>query len=141
MQTTERRAKERVFSEVFRRGGLAVVALAYAVILVLGTHYPRPDELLGRYGHADKLLHFVAYFLLAVFSTAAVWGAGWWSRRSAVAVAIVLATFGAIDEITQPLFGRHADVLDWGADCGGIAVGILLVAIASLAWERGTRRG
>jgi VanZ family protein len=141
MQTTERRAKEAVFSPVFRRGGLAVVAVAYAVTLVLATHYPKPEQLLGRYGHADKLLHFVAYFLLAVFVAAAVWGAGRWSRRAALIVAIALAAFGAVDEMTQPLFGRTADVLDWAADCAGIAVGILLVAITSSAWGRGSRRG
>ncbi len=141
MQADERRAKEAVFSPVFRRGGLAVLAVAYAVTLVLATHYPKPEQLLGRYGHADKLLHFVAYFLLAVFVAAAVWGAGRWSRRAALIVAIALAAFGAVDEITQPLFGRTADVLDWAADCAGIAVGILLVAITSSAWGRGSRRG
>jgi VanZ family protein len=56
-------------------------------------------------------------------------------------VAIALAAFGAVDEITQPLFGRTADVLDWAADCAGIAVGLLLVAITSSAWGRGSRRG
>lgn len=141
MPTTERRAKEAVFSPGFRRGGLAFVAVAYAVTLVLATHYPKPDQLLGRYGHADKLLHFGAYFLLAMFVAAAVWGAGRWSRRVAVAVAIALAAFGAVDEITQPFFGRTADVFDWAADCAGIAIGILLVATASSAWGRGSRRG
>jgi VanZ family protein len=141
MQADERRAKEAVFSPVFRRGGLTVSAVIYAVTLVLATHYPKPEQLLGRYGHADKLLHFVAYFLLAVFVAAAVWGAGLWSRRTALIVAIALAAFGAVDEITQPLFGRTADVLDWAADCAGIAVGILLVAITSSAWGRGSRRG
>ena len=141
MQTTERRAKEAAFSAGFRRGGLALLAAAYAITLVLATHYPKLDQLLGRYGHADKLLHFVAYFLLAVFVALAVWGAGRWSRRAVVAVAIALAAFGAVDEITQPLFGRTADVFDWVADCAGIAVGILLVAVTSSAWGRGSRRG
>lgn len=141
MKADERRAKDTVFSTVFRRGGLGFLAVAYAITLVLATHYPRPEQLLGRYGHADKLLHFVAYFLLAVFVAMAAWGAGRWSWRAALAVAIALAAFGAGDEITQPLFGRTADVLDWAADCAGIAVGILLVATASWAWGRGSRRG
>ena len=141
MQTDERRAKRTVIYAGFRRGGLAVVAIAYAVTLVLATHYPKPEQLLGRYGHADKLLHFVAYFLLAMFVAAAVCGAGRWSRQVAIIVAVALAAFGAIDEITQPLFGRTADVFDWAADCAGIAVGILLVAVTSSAWGRGSRRG
>lgn len=141
MQTTERRAKEAAFSTVFRRSGLAFLAVGYAITLVLATHYPRPEQLLGRYGHADKLLHFVAYWLLALVVAMAVWGAGHWSRRTALIVAIALAAFGAVDEITQPLFGRTADVLDWAADCVGIAIGVLLVAIATLAWGRGSHRG
>jgi len=141
MQTTERRAKEAAFFAVFRRGWLAFLAAAYAITLVLATHYPKPEQLLGRYGHADKLLHVVAYFLLAVFVVTAVRGAGRWSHRAAVAVVLALAAFGAIDEITQPLFGRTADVLDWAADCVGIAVGILLVAITSSVWARGSRQG
>ena len=141
MQTDERRAKRTVIYAGFRRGGLAVVAIAYAVTLVLATHYPKPEQLLGRYGHADKLLHFVAYFLLAMFVAAAVCGAGRWSRQAAIIVAVALAAFGAVDEITQPLFGRTADVFDWAADCAGIAVGILLVAVTSSAWGRGSRRG
>jgi VanZ family protein len=141
MQADERRAKEAVFSPGFRRGGLAFLSVAYAIMLVLATPYPRPEQLLGRYGHADKLLHFVAYFLLAVIVAAAVWAAGRWSWRAAVAVAIALAVFGVGDEITQPVFGRTADALDWAADCAGIAVGILLVATASWAWGRGSRRG
>lgn len=141
MQANERRAKEAAFFAVFRRGGLVFLAAAYAITLVLATHYPKPEQLLGRYGHADKLLHVVAYFLLAVFVATAVWGAGRWSRRAAVVVAIALAGFGAIDEITQPLFGRTADVLDWAADCAGISAGILLVAITSSVWARGSRQG
>jgi len=141
MQANERRAKEAVFFAVFRRSGLVFLAAAYAITLVLATHYPKPEQLLGRYGHADKLLHVVAYFLLAVFVATAVWGAGRWSRRTAVVVAIALAGFGAIDEITQPLFGRTADVLDWAADCAGISAGILLVAITSSVWARGSRQG
>ena len=141
MQANERRAKEAVFFAVFRRSGLVFLAAAYAITLVLATHYPKPEQLLGRYGHADKLLHVVAYFLLAVFVATAVWGAGRWSRRAAVVVAIALAGFGAIDEITQPLFGRTADVLDWAADCAGISAGILLVAITSSVWARGSRQG
>jgi VanZ family protein len=140
MRTDGRRAKAAAFSAVFRRAGLAILAAAYAAALVAATHIPRPERLVGRFGHADKALHFVAYLLLAAFVTAAVRAAGWRSWRVAIGVALGLAAFGVADELTQPLFGRRAELLDWAADCAGIALGMAIVAIASSGSGRGSRR-
>jgi VanZ family protein len=49
------------------------------------------------------------------------------AHRSIAPLAIALASFGAIDEITQPFFRRHADPLDWVYDCIGIGIGIAAV--------------
>jgi VanZ family protein len=113
---------------------MAAATVAYTAVLVFATHYPRPEELLGRNPPADKTLHFVAYAVLAAFS-AATWLA---TRRTAsrriAPLAIALAGFGAIDEITQPFFRRHADPLDWVYDCIGIAIGIAaVVSVVALA--------
>lgn len=140
MKTGGRRAKEAVFFTVFRRIGPAVVASAYAVALVLATHVPKPERFLGRLDLSDKILHVISYCLLASFAAMAMRSAGRWSARSAIGLAIALAAFGAIDEITQPLFSRRAEVLDWAADCAGIVAGIAVVAIASSVWERGSRK-
>jgi VanZ family protein len=39
----------------------------------------------------------------------------------------VFAVYAAADELTQPLFRRHADPLDWVADMAGVLVIMLLV--------------
>jgi VanZ family protein len=50
-----------------------------------------------------------------------------------------MAVFAMLDEITQPMFSRSAEPLDWVYDCIGIVIGIAIVAITSWAWERGSR--
>ena len=109
---------------------LAAGTAAYTAVLVFATHYPRPEELLGRNPPSDKTLHFVAYAVLAAFSAATWLATRRTASRSIVPLAIALASFGAIDEITQPFFRRHADPLDWVYDCIGIAIGIATVVSA-----------
>ena len=110
---------------------LAVATVAYSGLLIFTTHYPRPGELLegllGRSPPSDKTLHFVAYAVLAALATATWLTARRTASRGIAALAIALCGFGAIDEITQPLFRRHADPLDWVYDCIGIGIGIAAV--------------
>lgn len=113
---------------------LAAGTAAYTAVLVFATHYPRPEELLGRSPPSDKTLHFVAYAVLAAFSAATWLAARRTASRGIAPLAIALASFGAIDEITQPFFRRHADPLDWVYDCIGIAIGIAaVVSVVALA--------
>jgi len=113
---------------------LAAATVAYTGVLVFATHYPRPEELLGPNAPSDKTLHFVAYAVLAAFSAATWLAARRTASRSIAPLAIALASFGAIDEITQPFFRRHADPLDWVYDCIGIAIGIAaVVSVVALA--------
>jgi VanZ family protein len=44
--------------------------------------------------------------------------------KNVVYLTIILATFGAIDELTQPIFSRQAELLDWVADCVGVLFGV-----------------
>lgn len=113
---------------------LAAATVAYTGVLVFATHYPRPEELLGPNAPSDKTLHFVAYAVLAAFSAATWLAARRTASRGIAPLAIALASFGAIDEITQPFFRRHADPLDWVYDCIGIAIGIAaVVSVVALA--------
>jgi VanZ family protein len=48
-------------------------------------------------------------------------------------VLLALAAFAVLDEATQPVFGRHADPLDWVYDCIGLTAGLVLVAIGHRA--------
>ena len=102
------------------------VLCGYALALFVGTHIPRPDEILPIAGN-DKWLHFCAYFGLAFLW--ATWRScrtvvGW---RTAAGVWFVMALIGAADELTQQLPGinRHCDLLDWIADISGSASGLL----------------
>lgn len=112
---------------------LAAVSAAYTLVLVFATHYPRPEELLGPNPPSDKTLHFIAYGLLGLLVAATLAVSGRWSMRAALATLAWLAVFAAIDELTQPLFKRQAEPLDWVYDVLGLVAGIAVVA-AARAW-------
>lgn len=110
---------------------LAALTAAYGVVLVFATHYPKPEDLLGPNPPSDKTLHLVAYGLLGLLVTASLVAADRWSLRAAAAAFVGLAAFAAVDEATQPFFGRHADALDWVYDCIGLAAGSAAAAVAA----------
>lgn len=65
----------------------------------------------------DKVVHFFAYAGLAFFMRCAIRpvpGRGW-------AVLLLCSVFGAVDELTQPLFNRTCDPFDWLANVAGVA--------------------
>ncbi len=111
---------------------LDLLAAAYACVLVYATHHPKPAELVGLNTPGDKTLHLIAYTLLGGAVAAAVASRGGWNWRSAATVFVALALFAAADEITQPLFGRFADILDWAYDELGLVAGIGAVTAAAL---------
>lgn len=101
-----------------------LLAAAYACVLVYATHHPKPAELIGPNSPGDKTLHLTAYCLLGGAVAVAVASRGGWTGRAAAALFVVLTLFAAVDEITQPLFGRHADGVDWAFDQLGLVAGI-----------------
>jgi len=112
--------------------GLDLLAAAYTCILLYATHHPRPAELVGPNAPGDKSLHLIAYTLLGGLVAAAFASRGGWGWHAAAALFVPLALFAAADEITQPLFGRFADGVDWAFDELGLVAGIGLVTVA--AW-------
>jgi VanZ family protein len=129
-------------SDGWRRAKRAVFSVAtglYAAVLVAATHYPKPERLFGGGVPPDKLLHFLAYGVLAVLATAASLARAPLTWTKAAVLAGGMAVFAMLDEITQPMFSRSAEPLDWVYDCIGIVIGIAIVAITSWAWERGSR--
>lgn len=117
---------------------LRVATFVYAGFLVVATHHPRPSELLGQRLPGDKVLHVAAYTMLGLLVAAVVAARGGWSMRQAAVIVVGLALFGAVDEITQPWFGRDGDPLDWVFDCLGIIAGVLAIAavVAVARWRR-----
>ena len=109
--------------------GLDLLAAAYTCILLYATHHPRPAELVGPDAPGDKSLHLIAYTLLGGVVAAAFASRGGWGWRAAAALFVPL--FAAADELTQPLFGRFADSVDWAFDELGLVAGIGLVTVAA----------
>lgn len=107
---------------------LAAATVAFTALLVVATHYPRPEELLGPNPPSDKTLHFVAYGTLAALAAATWLTSRRLAGRSLGGLAVALAAFGGLDELTQPFFRRSAEPLDWLYDCAGILIGIAAVA-------------
>lgn len=120
--------------------GFALCTVVYAVVLVCATHYPRPEELLGPNAPSDKTLHFIAYAALATLAGATLVVAGRWTAWTAGWLGVAMAAFGVVDELTQPLFGRTAEPLDWIYDCIGVSGGLLVVAAIAFTITRRDRR-
>ncbi|MDZ4687826.1 MAG: VanZ family protein [Planctomycetaceae bacterium] len=95
----------------------------YVTAMFIGTHAPLKLEPITA-PNGDKLLHLAGYaglgFLLA-------WGLALRSSRPRwlwCAYAAILLWAG-MDEVTQPMVGRTADVYDWLADASGSGFGML----------------
>lgn len=100
--------------------------LACFAIAFVATHRPPSDEPHG-FRINDKLLHVCGFAGLAAITS-------WRFRNPAgradlprtLWIFACLAVYAAFDEITQPPFGRTADIWDWTADFAGAAAGLLL---------------
>lgn len=88
------------------------------------THIP-PDDLPEIEHVSDKLLHLAGYLVLAAALGATLRLRGATARRVAMLVPIVMALYGAFDELTQPLFNRGASWGDWLADAAGGLIGAI----------------
>lgn len=117
------------------------LALAcYWLALFLGTHIPI-DRIPLHGGTADKFAHVVAFAVLAaIFAITWQVSAGRLMARHLVWAWIVIAFYGAVEELTQPLVGRVAGLWDWLADASGAALGLVLFACVRRFWE-GAARG
>lgn len=78
---------------------------------------------------SDKLVHALAYGLIAASFLGAVKRQAGWKLRFIVLLGIV--ALGLVDEMTQPLVDRQASVGDFAAD----VVGILAVTVLWLPWS------
>ena len=140
----ERSPKRAVFQEPFGAWPRRFIVLAtatYAAALVFATHYPKPEHLVGGRLPSDKLLHFAAYGMLGLLAALVLRSRGRLVGRTAPLLAAGLAAWAAIDEATQPFFGRAADPLDWVYDVIGIAIGIGIVVATNHLWHPARKAG
>jgi VanZ family protein len=106
--------------------------------LIVATHLPKEPDFVKdlEAPGVDKLVHFAIYggfsFLLAFllsFRTADRRARGTLSLAHYAAIAVFVATFAALDELTQPWTGRDRDLMDWIADVIGMTLGLVLFAV------------
>ncbi len=114
--------------------GLVSLTVAFWIVLIVATHAPRVPEAVA-VEPTDKIAHLAGYGLLGFFV-----GATWslWYRFSWLAAAgllALIATHAALDEVTQPMFGRYADITDWYADIVGAAVGLAAARFVGRFWQ------
>ncbi len=106
----------------------------YWLAMFAGTHYPKPEQISPNV--SDKLLHFGAYAgltLLLVFVVVVRRPLRW---RDGVWMSLLLAVYGALDELLQIPVGRHCDIQDWIADMGGVGAALVLAAAAQWLWTK-----
>lgn len=112
---------------------LAALAL-YWVALFVGTHIP-VERVPDAVGSADKIAHFLAFGTLAMIF-AATWQtfAGRLKFRKLVWIWVIIATYGALEELTQPFVNRVASIYDWLADISGAAIGLAVFHWGPSRW-------
>jgi VanZ family protein len=113
---------------------------AYSIVLLMATHWPKPPriDVPGK----DKTLHVVAYAILAGLLLIALTRGTWLARgvKIAAAAVTIVAVAGALDEWTQPYFGRTCDFFDWLADMAG-AIGVSIAYLLAIVRRQGSRVG
>jgi VanZ family protein len=84
--------------------------------------------------NADKVAHFLEYFVLGVLLTRAWMGSSRHGSalRSWVLAVVTGALIAALDEIYQGTVGRQQSAADWAADIVGLIAGGGLVALGYL---------
>ncbi|MEK6644821.1 MAG: VanZ family protein [Planctomycetota bacterium] len=99
------------------------------------THLPPPDQPIKPLEH-DKLLHMIGFFGLGAI---VVWRLGSIRAMLPLPVALawyaVLLTYGAFDELTQPITGRSCELFDFFADGIGGAIGMGLMMLTYPWWR------
>jgi VanZ family protein len=113
---------------------------AYSMVLLTATHWPKPPRIYvpGK----DKTLHVVAYAILTGLLLNVLARGTWLARgvKIAAAAVAIVAVAGALDEWTQPHFGRTCDFFDWLADMAG-AIGVSIAYLLARARRQGSQMG
>ena len=79
--------------------------------------------------NADKWLHGIVFFVLAV------WFSGLYAKPAFWRIAVGLLAFGALIEVLQRMISyRTADMIDIAADGIGIVAGLLVGALGASGW-------
>jgi len=115
---------------LLRRQKIITVSLIlYWPTLFVLSHIPVP-LFVRRAGVSDKCLHFLAYLILVFLFWFAVkpnYKVNW-RKATAWCILLVVAGYGAVDELLQRYVGRTCDIEDFAADLAGIITGLVLLS-------------
>ena len=101
--------------------------LPYWVAIFILAHIPIP-KLVYKAQVSDKTIHFLAYLIL-VFLFWFAMNPGKkvnWCKASVWWALLIMAGYGAIDELLQGYVGRSCDAMDFAADLIGAFAGLIL---------------
>ena len=110
-----------------------IVTIGFWIAIFVATHIP--SDRLPDVHVSDKAAHFVAFFILAALmyiSTRLTNPTRTWLGATVIAIAMI---YGAIDELLQPLVGRHGDLDDWLYDVAGATTAVFLLAAIRRIWN------
>ena len=110
-----------IMSKLIKRYWVSITALLVILITILSLH---PLETLPEVPGSDKTHHIVAYCALA-FPVAFRKYKGW------QLLITCLAFYSGLIELIQPYVNRYADLVDFFANCCGLAIGIGAAFIAN----------
>lgn len=106
--------------------------VAYWGFICFLTHTPKLPPITMEV--KDKTAHFLAYGALGGLVYLCVWVMRPRWRFIPLVVMAVAMVYGALDEWTQPWFGRDCDLYDWFADLKGAGIAAVSMGAIQLAW-------
>lgn len=105
--------------------------ILYWIILFIATTLPAAD--LPNTGVSDKVEHFTAYMILAVFFNLTLMFQNKFpkfKKNAWLFTLIIILTYAGLDELHQLFIpGRDCDILDWLADSSGVLLGLGFVKL------------
>jgi len=105
---------------------LPLITVGYACVLVIATHLPPSTFVVGAASKApDKFWHFVAYAILGFLAYLSDTVLRPRAAHRYMLVGPLLLLFAVCDEVTQPFFGRSAELWDLAYDLFGILTGLI----------------
>ncbi len=106
-----------------RSAARAAFAL-YTIALSTATHWPGVT-IEGPVPRPDIWVHIGAYGVWGFLLSLTGWLGGPTARSVVLGIGVGSA-WAALDELTQPIFNRHASWSDWVADVVGVAIGTIV---------------
>jgi VanZ family protein len=112
-----------------KRGRLYGPAIVWAAIIMAASSIPNLSTTSFKLSYADKIVHFVEYFILGLLTANAV--AGFIGRTGKIfwVSAILASVYGVLDELHQKFIpGRSVEVLDMVSNIlGAVAASLIFV--------------